>query len=220
MMLNDSNYVLKNVSSEVDGLYRNLCWHRSWWGHARAVCYECRSHTSRRTKGGWRLCTWDTPKTTRYFQQHKNILWPTMGHSERWWTLMVATWTSCNDPNRTRLQRRFHDFHDWRLPFTIDDYLWRSLERRGLRVHTHTTCTCRSEEVDKVIQKSVSTLLDVAVTLQRGRLTHAPGKQYSRTPQPRTTTLSSPSTPDKNPRTPSSPTSVHRATELEAKHYI
>ena len=98
MMLDDSNYLLKTVSSKVDGLYRSLCWLRNWWGHIRTVCWERRSHTPRRSMGGCRLCTSDTPKTTRYFQQHKNILWPTMGPSERWWSLMVATSTSCNDP--------------------------------------------------------------------------------------------------------------------------
>jgi hypothetical protein len=30
MMLNDSNYLLKRVSSKVDGLYRSLCWLRNW----------------------------------------------------------------------------------------------------------------------------------------------------------------------------------------------
>jgi hypothetical protein len=84
------------------------------------------------------------------------------------------------------------------MTFTSADYLSRLMITYDHHLSdadsgfTHTMCTCRSGEVDKVIQKRVSTLLDVAVTLQRGRLTHGPGRQYSRTPQPRTTTLSSP----------------------------
>jgi hypothetical protein len=59
------------------------------------------------------------------------------------------------------------------MTFTIDDYLSRLTITCDYHLSdadsgfTHTTCTCRSGEVDKVIQKRVSTLLDVAVTIQR-----------------------------------------------------